>query len=197
MANDSIGNILEQGGQQARGDIQKYYQEGLGYQQPYYQAGLQGLASLQDLMRNPSQIEQTPGYQFRLAEGQRAVESSSAARGLGLSGATLKALTRYGSNLASQEYGAEYSRRAGMANYGQTASGVMSSLASQTGGQTADVAIQIANARAAQIAANQQAASNRSSGLLGLLGGVGGFLIGGPAGAMVGASLGGSLGRAL
>ena len=45
-----------------------------------------------------------PGYQFRLAEGLRALEGSAAPRGTLRSGATLQALMDYGQDAASQEY---------------------------------------------------------------------------------------------
>lgn len=51
-----------------------------------------------------------PGYQFRMAEGQKAIERSAAARGGLNSGATLKALTRYGQDVGSQEYQNAYNR---------------------------------------------------------------------------------------
>ena len=54
-----------------------------------------------------------PGYQFRLEEGQKALERSAAARGTLLTGGTAKALQRYGQGLASQEYGAAYNRAFG------------------------------------------------------------------------------------
>ena len=44
-----------------------------------------------------------PSYQFRLDEGLKAIRRGASASGQG--GATLKALTRYGQNLASTEYG--------------------------------------------------------------------------------------------
>jgi hypothetical protein len=51
-----------------------------------------------------------PGYNFRLLEGQKAIERSAAARGGTQSGAALKAATRYGQDMGSQEYGNAYSR---------------------------------------------------------------------------------------
>jgi hypothetical protein len=45
-----------------------------------------------------------------------------------MSGATGKALQRYGQDLASQEYGAAYNRLANLANVGPQAAGVMSNL---------------------------------------------------------------------
>jgi len=53
-----------------------------------------------------------PSYQFRLSEGMKGIEASAAARGLGLSGRTLKELGRYSQGLASEEYGNMYSRAA-------------------------------------------------------------------------------------
>jgi hypothetical protein len=51
-----------------------------------------------------------PGYAFRLSEGMKALEASRAAKGGLLSGATGKALTRYGQDLGSQEYGNAFNR---------------------------------------------------------------------------------------
>jgi hypothetical protein len=56
---------------------------------------------------------QDPGYQFRLDEGQKALEGSAAAGGNLLSGSTLKALTNYGQNAASQEYQNAFNRFSG------------------------------------------------------------------------------------
>ena len=50
------------------------------------------------------QFEADPGYAFRLSEGMKALERSAAARGGLLSGQTLKGATRYGQDMASQEY---------------------------------------------------------------------------------------------
>lgn len=51
-----------------------------------------------------------PGYNFRLLEGQKAIDRSAAARGGTQSGAALKAATRYGQDMGSQEYGNAYNR---------------------------------------------------------------------------------------
>jgi hypothetical protein len=64
------------------------------------------------LMRDfgSSDFQQDPGYQFRLAEGQKALERSAAAKGGLYSGATLKDLTNYNQGSASQEFGNAYNR---------------------------------------------------------------------------------------
>lgn len=51
-----------------------------------------------------------PGYMFRLQEGYKALQRAGAAKGLALSGAQAKALTDYGQNFASNEYGNAYNR---------------------------------------------------------------------------------------
>lgn len=50
-------------------------------------------------------FQKDPGYDFRMREGQKSVENSAAARGMQLSGATLKAMQRFGQDFASNEYG--------------------------------------------------------------------------------------------
>lgn len=85
-----------------------------------------------------------PGYAFRLSEGTKAIERSAAARGGLLSGATLKGITRYGQDFASNEYQNAYNRfqanRTARMNplqaflgQGQTATNVMSNAAGQAG----------------------------------------------------------------
>jgi hypothetical protein len=55
-----------------------------------------------------------PGYQFRLQQGQEALERSGAARGVTRTGGTLKDIVDYGQRAASQEYGNVYNRMAGL-----------------------------------------------------------------------------------
>jgi hypothetical protein len=57
-----------------------------------------------------SDFQQDPGYAFRLAEGQKALDRSAAARGGLISGAALKAATGYGQQMGSQEYQNAYNR---------------------------------------------------------------------------------------
>lgn len=57
-------------------------------------------------------FEADPGYQFRRQEGINALDASAAARGRLSSGAQDRAVTRYASDLASQEYQNAFSRNA-------------------------------------------------------------------------------------
>jgi hypothetical protein len=63
-------------------------------------------------MRNfgAGDFQADPGYAFRLSEGMKALDRTAASRGGLLSGATLKGAQRFGSDLASQEYGNAYNR---------------------------------------------------------------------------------------
>jgi hypothetical protein len=55
-------------------------------------------------------FQQDPGYEFRLSEGQKAIERSAAARGGLQSGSALKAAARFGQDMGSQEYANAFSR---------------------------------------------------------------------------------------
>ena len=73
----------------------------------------QGYGSLMDKFNF---TQDDPSYQWRLSEGQKAVQNSGAARGMQLSGSQLKDLTRWGQGAASQEYQSAWNRDAGYKN---------------------------------------------------------------------------------
>jgi hypothetical protein len=49
-------------------------------------------------------LEQTPGYQFNLSQGLKAVQNGAAARGLGSSGAAMMGAANYATGLADATY---------------------------------------------------------------------------------------------
>ena len=57
-----------------------------------------------------NQFQADPGYAFRLKEGQQALDRQAAARGGLISGGALKAATRYGQEMGSQEYTNAFNR---------------------------------------------------------------------------------------
>lgn len=59
---------------------------------------------------DPSQLANDPYYQFRTAEGQKAIERGAAAHGTLLNGGTLKSLERYRQGVASEEAGKNFDR---------------------------------------------------------------------------------------
>jgi hypothetical protein len=94
---------------------------------PYREAGVTGQNRLMELLGlggntgaegygkysrdfGMSDFQEDPGYAFRLSEGQKALDRQAAARGGLISGGALKAATRYGQDMGSQEYGNAYNR---------------------------------------------------------------------------------------
>ncbi len=53
---------------------------------------------------NLNDYQQSPGYDFRMQQGEKALQNSAAANGTLFSGATGKALTEYGQNFGTNEY---------------------------------------------------------------------------------------------
>lgn len=68
-----------------------------------YRAGYDALSSGEG-------FETSPGYEFRLQEGQDAIANTAAARGLRLSGDALKEALTYGEGQAAQEFDSWYGR---------------------------------------------------------------------------------------
>jgi hypothetical protein len=59
------------------------------------------------------QVQLSPGFQFRLGEGMKALQRSAAARGTLLTGGTAKAINAFGQDFASNEYDKAYGRAIG------------------------------------------------------------------------------------
>ena len=80
----------------------------IGLQDPFRQTGVNALADYGTASQytpfGMEQFQADPGYQFRMAEGMKALERSAASRGILQSGGTLKDITRFGQDAASQEY---------------------------------------------------------------------------------------------
>jgi len=87
------------------------YNEQRADAQPWRDGGLKAFNQLSDnkFMEN---WQQDPGYQFRMAEGMKAINAGASARGMANSGSTLKALTRFGQDNATAEYDKVYNRNA-------------------------------------------------------------------------------------
>jgi len=100
-----------------------------------------------------------PGYAFRLAEGNKALDRTAAARGGLLSGGAMKAAQRYGQEMGSQEYMNAFNRyqtnRANQLNplqslmgAGQSAANTLTSAAGQLGSDLGQNTMGAGNARA-------------------------------------------------
>ena len=94
------------------------YAQQQAQQEPWRQAGVNALARMQGgefaqpsaFTFGPGAYQSDPGYAFRLSEGQKALDRQAAARGGLISGGALKAATRYGQEMGSQEYSNAYNR---------------------------------------------------------------------------------------
>lgn len=151
---------------------------------PYREAGYGALSQLVGGTQPGGQFvkpfsmedyQQDPGYQFRLAEGEQGINRAANASGSRYSGATLKALARFNSNQASQEYGNAfnrytsqqgnaYNRLAGLSGTGQTA--VAGTNAANNSAMNSITSAGLANANA-QGQAAQNAAAATASGYVG------------------------------
>lgn len=146
-------------------------------QAPYREAGYSALGRLSDLLGlsdnkdadgygslldkfTGADLENDPGYKFRLQQGQDALENSAAARGGLFSGAAGKALTEYGQGFASNEINNAYNRfksdqndvfnrLSGVAGTGQTATQQVGQAGQNYANQYGNSLIGGANAQAA------------------------------------------------
>lgn len=172
---------------QARSDREMQmamYQQQRADQAPYREAGYRTLAQLSagsgaggEFNRDftMADYQADPGYQFRMSQGEQAINRAAGAAGGRYSGATLKALQRFNSDLASQEYGNAYNRYqtnvgsrfnrlASLAGIGQTALGQTQ----QAGTSAAGAISNIGQNAAANIGNSlQNAAAARASGYVG------------------------------
>jgi hypothetical protein len=101
--------------------------------QPYGDIGLKAQEQLSGSLTqgfDPQSLSSDPGYQYRVQQGQQALERSLAAQGMGQSGAALRAAQELGQGLASQQYDTAYNQwlernrqLAGLGASGQDAAG--------------------------------------------------------------------------
>ena len=131
------------------------YNDQKNYLNPYLTGGQ---TAFQNLLSGNMQMD--PGYQFRLSEGQKAINNAASARGMYGGGSTLKALTRYGQDYASNEYQNAFNRQNTLANYGFQGANNLGNFAGQYGQQIGNNAIGMGNSQAAGAIAQGNRASN-------------------------------------
>ena len=144
---------------------------------PWRQAGAKALTGLQDdkfqQTFDMGQYQQDPGYQFRMDEGNKAINAAASSRGMSNSGATMKALTRYGQDYSSGEYSKAYdrfnndrttqfNRLSSLAGIGQTANSQLAQAGMNNANQIGSNIMGAGNASAA----GQIGAANAASGAI-------------------------------
>jgi|SRR5579864_5038619 len=118
-------NAQQKAAQQAQQIIQQNQNQALGIEkgalgtetsnlQPYVNAGQTALSNLSGMQPfsapTAQQAAETPGYQFQLTQGLKALQNSAAARGGLLSSGTAKAINDYAQGQAASNYGQVYNR---------------------------------------------------------------------------------------
>lgn len=148
---------------------------------PYNTAGQGDFARYNRLINSPayingpqmteSYLRSTPGYQFTLNQGLKAVQNAAAARGLGVSGAALKGASQYATGLADNTYQQQFqnavtnqtnaaNRLLSGASLGENAAAQTGNYATQTGQSIGNNLIGAGNAQAASSIAQGNAVGN-------------------------------------
>lgn len=111
---------IERQFQQMRTDLEPFRTAGVSAQNDLTQR-MPGLLTPIEFQRmNQAELEQTPGYQFNLNQGLKAVQTSAAARGLGTSGAAMKGAARFATGLADSTYQQQFANSQQIFNNQQT-----------------------------------------------------------------------------
>lgn len=133
---------------------------------PYERLGSGATNTLQSMLQGNFNVAAIPGYSQMLQSGTDAITAAGSAAGNLGSGKLGAALTKYGSDLAAQQYNQQLQNLMGIAGMGQSAVGSQAGLLQQ--GTEANLNAQM------QAAANRQQARQSSTGqLLGLAGTLG------------------------
>lgn len=139
-ANTNAANLASNASLAATNLQREQFQRQQELQQPFYNAGVNALPAYAsgvmpggDLVRpfSMTDYQADPGYGFRFDQGMKALNSSMASRGLGVSGPAIKGAINFGQGAASQEYNNAYNRYvndqatrrnalAGLTGYGPT-----------------------------------------------------------------------------
>lgn len=166
-------NLAQQRYLTTRGDLAPYTAAGVNMLQPLQTLATSGptgggpdyvsqAAAMQPGQMTEAQLQATPGYQFTLDQGLKAVQNSAAARGLGVSGASLKGAATYATGLADSTYkdqfaiaqqrfsdvlGLNAAQQGNLTNQFNRLSGV-ATLGENAGAQTGSIGANLANTSA-------------------------------------------------
>jgi hypothetical protein len=169
-------NAQVQSGQMAIDESRRQYDQTRADFAPWREAGGQAIGQLSGMLQPGYDHTTSPGYQFRFNEGQRAVDSSGAARGLSMSGGTLKDMMRFGQGIAADDFNDQFSRVATVANGGQQANTTLGQLGAQNSQFIGNTMMGQGNARASGYAGSAGAWGGALNNLAGIamMGGFGG-----------------------
>lgn len=138
---------------------------------PYNQGGQAAFSQLQSLLglggsgnsaAMQSMLQNFPGYQFALQQGQQGLDRTAASKGLLLSGGQLKDTVNYNQGMADQLFQSYAGDLSGVAGLGENAAAQTGNAATQTGAGIANTTLAAGQANASGIAG----ASNNLGGIL-------------------------------
>jgi hypothetical protein len=89
----------------------------------------------------------SPGYQFSMDQGLRAVDAGAAASGFGRSGAALKAEQTFGQGLADQDFNTYYNHLFDLSKLGEGAASGSATASQNTGTGTAQTDLSLGSAK--------------------------------------------------
>ncbi len=99
------GDLSAQAQAEATAETRRQYDLSRSDLAPWREAGTRALGTLESLITaGPGEYTESPGYAFRLSEGQKTLERGAAAKGNLLGGAAQKALVKYGQDYATLDY---------------------------------------------------------------------------------------------
>lgn len=157
-------------GREALALQEKMFEEGRADLAPWREAGGQAIGQGLAMLQPGYDYTASPGYQFRFGEGQRAVESGAASKGMLMSGGTLKDLTRFGQGVAAADYNDQFNRVMAVAGGGQQAATSTAGLGQNYANSASGILGNIGQAKASGYAGQTQAIQGTLSNLAGFFG---------------------------
>lgn len=156
-ASNNAAQVQQNMYNQSREDAAPY--RDVGQNALYHQAALYGLdyegapGTVEDRYETAmNRFKETPSYQFRVSEGINALDNSAASRGRLRSGAQDQAITKFGQNVASTEFGDYTNRLAALSGNAQTATQSLASVGQNTAANIGNATMAAGNAQATGIA---------------------------------------------
>jgi hypothetical protein len=159
LASNAYGTIASNSAmRKAQREMQEQQRMAAGNFQPYLEGGAQASQMMTDRLASgelggsftPGDLSQDPGYQFKLQQGEQALDRANLARGGYFSGAALKEAQQHGQGVADQGYNDAYNRwlqdqqlnynmLAGQQGAGMNAAGALGGIHMGVGQDAADV----------------------------------------------------------
>jgi hypothetical protein len=161
-------------GREALALQKQMFEQGRADLAPWRAAGGQAIGQGLAMLQPGYDYTTSPGYQFRFGEGQRAVESSAASKGMLMSGGNLKDLTRFGQGVAAADYNDQFNRVMAVAGGGQQAATSTAGLGQNYANSASGILQGIGQAKASGYAGQNQAIQGTLGNLASIYG-MGGF----------------------